>query len=169
MSEIITDDDAFDLRFSTTTDETNVKQWLYEPDVRLWYPPSSEADVDVFVRNWIGFSRYKASLTAIYKDEVIGVATIFLMPYIKVAHLCMMYMVVDPKYQRKGVGTALLRNIKHLAKTRFRIESMHCEVWEGSPIIGLFDKLDFKTVVQQENFVKFPEGHRARIIMETQL
>lgn len=169
MKEVITDKETYDLRFSNTTDEAELKRWLSDPEMRLWYPPSSDADVDTFVRNWIGFSRYRSSLTAVYEDKVVGVATIFLMPYIKVAHLCMMYIAVDPEFQRKGIGTSLIRNIKHLAKTRFRLESMHCEVWEGAPIVGLLHKLDFKEVVRQESFVRFPEGHRARLIIEAEL
>lgn len=169
MKQLITDQEVYDLRFSTIGDETDLKKWLHDPDMRQWYPPSSDGDVDSFVRNWIGFSRYKASLTATYENEVVGIATIFLMPYIKVAHLCMMYMAVSPAFQRRGVGTSLVRNIKHLAKSRFRLESMHCEVWDGCPILGLLEQQQFKEVVRQENFVRFPGGNRARIIIEAEL
>jgi ribosomal protein S18 acetylase RimI-like enzyme len=169
MGSSLIQEGGYDIRFSATSEEPFVKKWLLDEATRLWYPPSSDVDVDVFVRNWVGFSRHKSSLTATYHGETIGVGTLFLMPYIKVSHLCMFYMVVAPEYQRKGVGGSLLRNLKHLAKTRFRLESMHCEVFEGSPIIGLLEKNGFEEVVQQENFVKFPECFKARIILETQL
>lgn len=167
----ITQEVGYDIRYTQIADEPLVRQWLLIPEIRKWYPPSSDGDVDGFVRNWVGFSRYNASLTALYNNEVVGVGTIFLMPYIKVAHLCMMYMVVAPDMQRKGVGTSLIRNIKHLAKTRFRLESMHCEVWDGCPITELLKKQGFKEIVRQENFVKLPDekGFRARLIIEADL
>jgi len=169
MSSSFIEDASYDIRFSTTNEEPLVKKWLLDESTRLWYPPSSEADVEAFVRNWVGFSRHKSSLTATYNGQAIGMGTLFLMPYIKVAHLCMFYMVVAPEYQRKGVGGSLLRNLKHLAKTRFRLESMHCEVFDGAPIIGLLEKNAFEEVVKQEHFVKFPDQFKARIIFETQL
>ena len=54
------------------------------------------------------------------------------MPYKKVAHHCLFKIVVDPKHQRKGIGRALLKNLKHLAKTYFHLELMHIEVFEGA-------------------------------------
>ena len=169
MSSIITEEKTYDLRFTTTADGEVVKKWLQDTSVQRWYPPSAEVDIESFVRNWIGFSRYRASLTATYNEEMIGVSTIFLMPYIKVAHLCMMYLIVDPKYQRRGVGNSLIRNIKHLAKNRFKLESMHCEVWEGCPLIGLLKKNGFKEILRQENFVKLDDGLRSRIVLESKL
>ena len=53
-----------------------------------------------------------------------GIATLFLMPYKKVSHISMLYLIVDPKYQRKGVGSSLLKNIMHYAK-KFKLESIH--------------------------------------------
>lgn len=169
MTDSIIEDPKYDLRFSTIADEPMLKGWILDEEVRQWYPPSSDADVESFVRNWIGFSRHKSSLTAVFDGEPVGVATIFLMPYIKVAHLCMMYMVVSPKFQKKRVGTSLLRNIKHLAKTRFRLESMHCEVFDGCPIVKLLETGGFEQIIHQKEFVKFPDAFRGRIVLETKL
>lgn len=169
MNKRLTEEADYDIRYSTTNDEVFLQEWLSDSSVRKWFPCVSDSEADVFVRNWIGFSRYKSSLTAVYKNEVIGVATIFLMPYIKVAHICMFYIVVSPRYQRQGVGTSLIRNLKHLAKTRFKLESMHGEIFEGCPAFYLLENQGFDTVVRQENFVKFPEGMSARLIMETTL
>ncbi len=170
MSHTLTEETTYDIRYSTTADEPFLKEWILLPEMRKWYPPSSNIDVDGFVRNWIGFSRYKCSLTAVYNKEPVGVATIFLMPYLKVAHLSMLYVAVDPKFQRRGIGASLLKNILHLAKTKFsRIESMHVEVFENSPLIGLLEKGGFRKIIRQDNYVKLPEGFRAREILEIQL
>ena len=161
---------TYDVRYSTLADESFLREWILTPAMRKWYPPSSDADVEGFVRNWIGFSRYKCSLTAVYNGEPVGVATLFLMPYIKVAHLCMLYIAVDPRMQRKGVGESLLKNIRNLSKTKFgRLESMHAEVFEDSPLIGLLQKQGFRKIIRQDNYVKLPEGFRAREIFEIEL
>lgn len=170
MSGKVVEETTYDIRYSSIADEPFVKEWVLIPEIRKWYPPSSNMDVEGFVRNWVGFSRYKCSLTAVYNGLPVGIVTLFLMPYIKVAHLCMLYMVVDPKFSRKGIGESLLKNILHLAKTKFpRLESIHVEVFEGSPIIPLLEKQGFKQIIKQENFVKLPEGFKAREVWEVAL
>ncbi len=169
MSNNLAEETTFDIRYTANGDEPYLREWIISPQMRKWYPPSSDADVDGFVRNWIGFARFKCSLTAVYNNEPVGVATIFLMPYIKVAHLSMLYIAVDPKYQRKGIGGSLVKNILHLAKTKFsRLESMHAELFEECPLIGLLKKQGFKKIIRQENYVKLDEGFRAREILEIQ-
>ena len=169
MNRKVIEEVDYDVRYSSTSDEPFLKEWILNSEMRQWYPPSSNEDVEGFVRNWIGFSRFMCSLTAVYENKPVGVATIFLMPYVKVAHLCMLYMAVDPDFQRRGVGSSLLKNILHLAKTKFtRLESMHVEVFEGSPIIGLLEMQGFKKIVTQKNYVKLQNGFKAREIFEIQ-
>ena len=151
------------------TDETFLKEALYDEDTRKWYPPSSESDVNVFVRNWAGFARYNCSLTAVYKNEIVGQGTIFLMPYVKVAHLAMMYMVIKKEYRNKGVGRSICKNINHLAKTKFGLDSLHVEIFEGCPIEELLKSEGYKEIICQENFVEFAEGMKSRKIYEVNL
>lgn len=166
---MITEETGYDIRYSELEDEKFVIEWLKDPEVRKWFPPTEEKEIDPFVRNWVGFSRHKSSLTAVYQGKPVGIVTLFLMPYIKVAHLCMVYIAVDPAMQRQGVGYSLVKNIKHLAKNYFKLESVHAEVFEGCPAEPLLEKHDFKTVVRQDNFVKLDEGYRQRLIMEVDL
>lgn len=166
---LIVEESTYDIRYSTLEDFLPLKEWMLNEEVRKWYPPSSEKDVDLFTRNWIGFARFRASLTATYQGKPVGIATIFLMPYLKVAHLCMMYLIVDPNFARQGIGKSLIRNIKHHAKKRFKLESMHVEVFEGSPVIPLLEELGFEEIIRQENFVKLGEEFFARIVYETPL
>ncbi len=163
---LLTESKDYDIRYSEISDGELIKRWLKDPSVGIWYPPSSEADQDIFVKNWIGFSKFNASLTATYAGEPVGVATIYLMPYIKVAHVCMVYFIVSPQYQGQGVEESLLKNIKHLAKVRFRLESMHCEVFEGCRLIKDLNSTGFKEIIRQENFIDLPNGPHARLIYE---
>lgn len=169
MNGQLVQDVGYDIRFSTLQDEAVLKSWILIPEVGRWFPPSTPEDVDLFVRNWIGFARYNCSLTATYQGEPVGIATLYLMPYLKVAHLCMLYIVVDPRFQRRGIGGSLIKNCKHLAKTRFRLESIHVEVYDHCPLIPLLEKYDFKKIIRQENFAHLDDGFHARVILEANL
>lgn len=165
----VIDNPEYEIRYSELSDEQFLKQTLLDEETCKWYPPSSESDINIFVRNWAGYARYKSSLTALYKGDIAGCATIFLMPYTKVAHLAMMYMVVAKKFQNKGIGGSLLKNINHLAKTKFNLESLHVEIFEGSPIEAILGMQGYKEIIFQKNFVEFTEGMRGRKIYEVDL
>ncbi|MCH9811157.1 GNAT family N-acetyltransferase [bacterium] len=167
--EKITEDKDYDIRFSYYTDENFLKEAMEEEEVRRWYPPSSDSDVQIFIRNWAGFARYKCSLTACYKGEAIGMATIFLMPYVKVSHLAMVYLVVKKEFQGKGVGYSLLKNINHLAKTNFNLTSLHIEVFGNCPMISLAKELGYKELFTQKNFVELDGKMESRTILEVDL
>ncbi|MCH9620941.1 MAG: hypothetical protein S4CHLAM20_03500 [Chlamydiia bacterium] len=165
----ITDSEKYDIRYSILNDETFLKEALADKDTRKWYPPSTDSDVKIFVRNWAGFSRYQCSLTATYENQVIGMATIFLMPYVKVAHLAMLYVIVKKEFQQKGVGTSLMKNINHLAKTKFKLDSLHLEIFEGCQIEPLLLKSGYKEVFVQENFVELDDKLKSRKVFEVDL
>jgi RimJ/RimL family protein N-acetyltransferase len=160
---------GLDIRYTYVTDTPYLRQWLLNPDVQKWFPVSEEREIEDAVQCWIGFSRYSSSITATVNGVPCGIGTLFLMPYRKVAHHCLFKIVVDPKYQGKGVGTSLLKNLKHLAKNYFHLELMHIEVFEGNPFIHLLQKFDFHEFARQENFVKDSRGYHSRILYESNL
>jgi putative acetyltransferase len=130
---------------------------------------SDEKEVEDAVQCWIGFCRYSCSLTATVNGEPCGIGTLFLMPYRKVAHHCLFKVIVDPKYQKQGVGTSLIKNLKHLAKNYFKLELMHIEVFEGNPLIPILKKLDFHEFARQERFVKEGDQYLTRVLLESNL
>lgn len=166
---MLVDEPDFDVRYTEAADGASMRRWLLDPKVAREFPLSGEQELEAFLPNWLGFYRFKCSLTATYKDSVIGVGTLLLMPYKKLVHHCLSYLVVDPAYQRQGVGTALMRNLKHLAKDYFKFESVYSEYYDGSPIEGLLKKQGFEEVLRQEKFVKDKDGYRARVLMEARL
>ena len=127
---------------------------------------SNEKELEIFAKNWIGFYRYKACLTAIYKHQPIGFATLFLMPYKKVAHLAMIQIIVDEQFQRRGVGASLLKNIEYQAKNHFKLDSIHLEVMKDSPIEKLLNKTHYKVLFEQEDFYYVKNTFRSRVIYE---
>lgn len=160
---------GLDIRYTYVTDTPYLRQWLNHPGVQKWFPVSEEREIEDAVQCWIGFSRYSSSITATLNGVPCGIGTLFLMPYRKVAHHCLFKLVVDPKYQHRGIGTSLLKNLKHLAKNYFHLELMHIEVFEGNPFIRLLKKFDFHEFARQEKFVKDSEGYHARILYESNL
>jgi putative acetyltransferase len=163
MSEI----PGFDIRYTYVTDTPYLRDWLSNPEVHRWFPVCEQKEIDDAVQCWIGFSRYSSSITATVNGTPCGIGTLFLMPYRKVAHHCLFKLVVDPKFQHQGIGTALLRNLKHLAKSYFHLELIHIEVFEANPFIGLLKAQGFQEFARQEKFVKDEAGYHARILFET--
>lgn len=166
---MITDKEEFDINWTLPHEDKVLKKWLMWPGVLDWYPMSNEKEVDLIVRNWIGFAKYRSSLTAYYKGKPVGMATVLLMPYLKVAHLGMLYFIVDPEMQRKGIGRALLKNILHLAKTRFKLEKIHFDVYEGCPALALFEEFGFVKLLTQEHWIKDKGRYLTRILVEVTL
>jgi putative acetyltransferase len=155
----------FDIRFSEERDLASLEQWFSDPEASYDYPFGFEERGDA-LKNWIGFSKYHASLTGLIQDKPIAIGTLFLMPYKKVSHHCSFYLMVDPDHRRKGVGTSMIRNLLHLAKTRFRLESVHAEVFEPSRLQPLLEKLGFEIFARQDDFVKMESCLRARVLLE---
>lgn len=155
----------FDIRFSEMSDLAFLEKW-FSDDEELKFFPFGIDEKEMALKNWIGFSRYKASLTGLWQEEVVAVGTLFLMPYRKVAHHASFYLIVDPKHRRKGIGTSMVKNLLHLAKTKFKLESLHVEVYEPSPLIPLVLKLGFVPFARQENFIHIDGKPHARLLLE---
>lgn len=155
----------FDIRYSEMEDLTYLQQWFESPTACDDYPFGPHEKEEA-LKNWIGFSKFKASLTGLVENRPCAIGTLFLMPYRKVAHHCSFYLIVDPEHRKKGIGTDMIRNLLHLAKNRFRLESVHAEIFEPSPILSLLQKQQFELFARQENFIKIHGHGRARLCLE---
>lgn len=155
-----------DIRYTYVTDITYLRQWVSQPEVLKWFPMESEKEIEDAIQCWIGFSRWSSSLTVTVNHVPCAIGTLFLMPYKKVAHHCISKMIVDPKWQRKGMGRSLLRNMKHLAKNYFHLEMLDMEIFEGNPIESLLLQEGFTKVFSQADFVNGEGGKKGRIMME---
>jgi putative acetyltransferase len=156
---------GFDLRFTESSDLEPLKKW-FEPEGSFDDYPFDASESEEALKNWIGFCKYKASLTATLDGVPCAVGTLFLMPYRKVAHHCSFFLMVDPSHRRKGIGTSMVRNLLHLARTRFKLESLHVEVYEPSHLLPILEKLQFKLFARQEDYMRIQDCPRARILME---
>lgn len=156
----------FDIRFSELEDLENLSSWLTLPQERDPFPFETDAETEEALKNWIGFARYKSSLTGVLSGVPCAIGTLFLMPYRKVAHHASFYLIVDPKHRKQGIGGSMIKNLLHLAKTRFLLESVHAEIFEPSSLISILEKQHFETFARQEGFVKREDTFYARVLME---
>ncbi len=159
----------FDIRFSEQKDGIFLEKWLLQKGELYWFPMSEEKEVKEVVKNWIGFAKFRASLTAEGKEGVYAIGTLFLMPYKKTAHQALFYLMVGPEYRRKGIGSSMVKNLKNLAKKYFKLERLQIELYEGSSLIPILEKQDFHLVFSQKNYVKEGNVFRSRLFWEAVL
>jgi RimJ/RimL family protein N-acetyltransferase len=160
---------GFDIRYTHVNDAPYLRDWLLKPEIQKWFPVSTEHEIDSAVQCWVGFSKFNSSLTATIDQIPVGVGTLFLMPYRKVAHHCLFKVIVDPVHQRKGIGRSLLKNLKHLAKNAFHLELMHIEVFNGNPLTHLLEEFGFHEFARQAKYVKDQGEYFERILYESYL
>jgi putative acetyltransferase len=162
--------DEIELRYTEADDGKYLKDWLSDPEVGRWFPMQDAPEIDHAVSCWIGFYRYKCSLTAVYKGVPCGLATLYLQPYRKLSRQCEFGIIISSKFRGQGVGSMLLKNLMHLAKNYFHIELLHLQVYAENPAVRLYRRFGFREYGRQTHWIKeSDEGHRARVFMETML
>lgn len=157
---------GLELRYTIPEDADSLKEWLSEPGILKGFPMADPPEVEDSVKHWIGFSKYKSSLTAVMDGKACGIATLCLMPYRKLAHQCLLSIIVSNEQRNKGVGTILMNNLLHLAKNYFRIEVIYLEVYAGNPAISLYKRFGFKEIGYQKHFMKENDEYIGKVIME---
>ncbi len=158
--------EGLELRYTISEDAPFLKEWLLEPGVLYGFPMCDLPEVEDGVKHWIGFSKYKSSLTAVVDGKPAGIATLCLMPYRKLAHQCLLSIIVGQDYRNKGVGTVLMNNLLHLAKNYFHIEVIYLEVYEGNPAVSLYKRFGFVEIGLQKHFMKENGIYISKLIME---
>ncbi len=150
-------------------DQQHLVNWLLQPGVLEGFPLTDLREVEDAARIWMSYSKFGAVLTALWDGVPCGNATLYLQPYKKLAHQCLFAIIVDEKYRGKGVGRKLLGELIHLAKTKFHIELLHLEVYEGNRAINLYKEFGFEPYGMQKHFVKEDGRYRAKILMQKRL
>ncbi|MBS4165970.1 MULTISPECIES: GNAT family protein [unclassified Neochlamydia] len=167
MTEKKNSPEGVELRYSDLSDGKYLKQWLLDPSVARWFPMFDEVEIDDAVARWIGFSRYKCSLTATKEGVPCGITTLYLQPYRKLAHQCEFGIIVAPEMRGQGVGTLLISNLSHMAKETFKIEVLHLQVYAENPAIHLYTRMGFREFGRQTHWIKEKDGfYVGRVFME---
>lgn len=156
-----------EIRYTDLSDGRYLKQWLHDPTISRWFPMYDDVEIDDAVNRWIGFSRYKCSLTAVKNGEPCGLTTLYLQPYRKLAHQCEFGIIVGSGYRGQGVGSLLIKNLMHLAKENFRIELLHLQVYAENPAMRLYQRMGFREYGRQSHWIKEEGGiYVGRVFME---
>lgn len=146
------------VRFTEISDGKYLREWLHEPGILRWFPMVDDIEIDDAVQRWVGFSRYRCSLTAVIQGIPRGLATLYLQPYRKLAHQCEFGIIVSPEVRNQGVGTLLITELEKLAKGTFKIELIHLQVYENNPAKRLYERLGYKEFGYQSRWIKEPDG-----------
>lgn len=156
-----------EIRYTEPGDAKYLKEWLSDPNVNRWFPMADQVETEDAVSRWIGFSRWRCTLTAVRGGIPVGLCTLYLQPYRKLAHQCEFGIIVCDKQRGKGVGTLLLSSIMSLAKETFKIELLHLQVYSENPAIRLYERLGFKEFGRQDKWIRELDGsYTGRIFME---
>lgn len=161
--------DRVEILPSTVEDRQLFKALLMEPDVLEYFPMHDEREIDDSVRIWEFFCNKGASITASFDREKCGLAFLNLQGYQKLAHQCLITIIVDKKHRNKGIGTKLIRELFNLAKTQFSMEMLHLEVYETNPAISLYRRMGFKEFGLHKKFIKEGDRYIGKILMEATL
>jgi len=159
-----------EIRYTELEDGNELKEWLMDPSINRWFPMADELEIDDAVSRWIGFARYRCSLTALHKGKPVGIATLYLQPYKRLAHQCEFGIIVSPAYRGKMIGSELMNNMMHLAKEKFKIELIHLQVYAGNPATRLYERFGFSEFGRQNEWIKEEGGeYVARVFMEKRI
>lgn len=158
------------IRFTEQSDGKKLKDWLMEPAIMHWFPMADEVEIDHAVQHWVGFSRWRCSLTATINDQPVGIATLYLQPYKKLAHQCEFGIIVAPEMRNKGIGQYLIEQLSKLAKETFKIELLHLQVYQNNPAKNLYRRMGFTEFGNQPGWIKELDGTLVgRTFMEKKL
>jgi len=157
------------IRFGEDADQKYLVEWLLQPGVLEGFPLCDLREIEDAARIWVSYSKYGAVLTALWDGVPCGIANLYLQPYKKLAHQCLLAIIVDERYRGKGVGTKLMEDLMALAKDRFKIELLHLEVYEGNPAINLYRRLGFEPYGAQRHFIKDQGRYVGKILMQKSL
>lgn len=157
---------ALEIRFTELSDGKYLREWLQEKEILRWFPMADEPEIEDSVQRWIGFARYKCSLTAVLNGIPCGLATLYLQPYKKLAHQCEFGIIVGKGYRNLGIGEQLIKNLMHLAKEHFRIELLQLQVYSDNPAINLYRRMGFREFGRQSHWIKDNGEYVGRVFME---
>lgn len=151
-------------------DALQLKKWLSDPEIAAYFPMRDQIEIEDAANRWVGFSRYRCSLTAVKDDLPIGICTLYLQPYRKLMHQSEFGIIVSPNHRGAGVGTRMLKALFEMAKHDFSIELIHLQVYEGNPAQRLYERVGFREFGRQSRWIKESDGSfTGRIFMEKEL
>jgi GNAT superfamily N-acetyltransferase len=160
---------SLEIRVAKEEDGPYFMKWVRDPLVLRWFPMTTEPEIEDAMRILLSYAKMGATWTALWNGEPCGIANLYIQPFKKIAHQCLLSIVLDEKHRGRGIGTQLMNHLMHAAKHQFHIELLHLEVYEGNPAVHFYHKLGFTEYGKQKHYIKSPEGYTAAIMMQKKL
>lgn len=154
------------IRVTEADDAAHLTRWLSDPAILRWFPMINEREIEDAVKIWVSFAKQEACLTALWNGHPCGSATLNIQPYKKLAHQCLLSIIVEDPYRGKGIGTALIEELLVIADEKFHMEFIHLEVYDGNPAIRLYRRLGFQEYGRHPKFLKDQGEYIDKILME---
>ena len=158
--------EEIEFRLTVPEDEAYLIKWFSDPLVRQFFPLTTKEEIAESAKRWISFYQAKSSITALINEVPIGIATLYLQPYIKLRHQCEMGIFVGRGYRNKGIGSLLMNKIIEKAKNDFKIELLQLQVTDHNPAIRLYKRFGFKEYGRQTHWAKVDDRYTGRVLME---
>lgn len=155
--------DPYEIRFSNLEDRKFLSLWVTDED-KKWYPFADDEEMEKFFDNWIGFSKYNASITVTLDAVPVAIATLYLMPYRKISHFAILWMLASPDHRDKDLLHILIRNALHLAKSHFGMDHINVEAFEGSPLIETLQECGFELCTRHKNYARIDGQFHDRLV-----
>lgn len=155
-----------EVRYTEADDAKYLKSWLMEPDAAQAFPMQDELEVEDAVMRWIAFYRFKCSLTILKDGIPCGIGTLYLQPYLRLAHQCEFGIILGAGYRNQGLGSILMHYLLHLAKEKFKITLIHLQVYHQNPAINFYKRFGFKEFGRQNEWIKEEDQYGGRVFME---
>jgi len=147
-----------------------LRQWMRDPNIFQWFPMDGEKEIEDSARIWMDYAVKGQGITALWGGLPCGMAVIYVQPFKKLAHTCLLSILMAEGYRGHGIGTRLLNRLINLAKNTFHIEILHLEVYEGNPAQHLYERLGFTPFGEHRYFAKEAGGkYRSKIFMQKYL
>ena len=160
---------ALTLRPALSEDGPFLLQWMSDPQISRWFPMAGIKEVEDSVRIWMEYATKEQGITAVWNGTPCGMAVIYVQPFQRLKHTCLLSILVDEQYRNLGVGTALMEELEKLARDIHHIEILHLEVYEGNPAQHLYERRGFTSYGIHPHFAKEETGYRAKIFMQKYL
>lgn len=162
-------DSPLTFRLAEEGDGVFLQQWLSDPNIFRWFPMDGEKEVEESSRIWMDYAIRGQGITALWNGTPCGMAVIYVQPFRKLVHTCLLSILVADGYRGNGIGEQLLHRLMDLAKNSFSIKILHLEVYEGNPAKRLYERLGFTPFGEHIHFAKEKEGYRNKIFMQKYL
>lgn len=157
---------TIEFRLTEPEDEQFLIKWFSDPLVRQFFPLTTKEEIAESAKRWISFHQAKCSITATIDGQPVGIATLYLQPYLKLRHQCEMGIFVGRGFRNKGIGSKLMERIIDKAKNDFRIELLSLQVTDHNPAIRLYKRFGFKEYGRQTHWAKVDDRYTGRVLME---